>query len=351
MRKRRTTNQRLTSERDQQKKHIIRGVVKRGTNPQLQAASRNAWRVIKSLFKCALLGALCYGAWLAYDRLFWRNPDYALTSYVPVVVDGSLTREQVLAAAGLTGHRNIFDYDIDSGREALKALPQVENADIRRYLPNRIEVTVTERKPVAWVMNDAKDDRTHLLDARGLVFMPKRILPEYEPLPVISGVELGDLIPGKPIRKSELLAALELLRRTRGGVGETEVLSIDVSKGYCLTATDQRHARVTFGLDDIPGQLECLAVIRNSAGSQEIETVNLMVAHNIPVTFVPQPDAEETDPAPDAEKPDKAERPKVLGTDPGRSTKPAPARKAEPSSKPKDTPSKGGVNFKKFRNA
>jgi cell division protein FtsQ len=338
MKKRRTTNRKLTSDRDQQKKHIIRGVVKRGSKPQLKAARKNAWRLIKVVFKCAAVAALCYGGWVAYDRLFWRNPDYALSD-VAFATDGSLTREQALTTAQLIVGRNIYDYDLDVAREALKAMPQVEQAEVRRYLPNRIEVAITERKPVAWVMNNAqKDERTHLLDARGLVFKPKRILPEYEPLPVISGVELGDLAPGKPIRKSELVAALDLLRLSRES-GHTQILSIDVAKGYSLVATDQRHAKVVFGLDDIADQLRRLSLYRNEASNSipplEIETVNLMVQYNVPVTFVQPPES-----AP-VEEPPQPESPKIIGADSAKGSKPAPAKKAEPKSK--ETPKRDGV--------
>jgi cell division septal protein FtsQ len=344
MKPRRNANKKLTTARDAQKKHIIRGVVKRGTKPQLKAAKRNAWRVIKGLFKVSLIAAVCYGGWYAYDRLFWRNPDYALSD-VAFTTDGSLTREQALTVAQLKPGRNVYDYDLDAATAALEALPQVANAAISRYLPNRIEVTVSERKPVAWVVNDVKDERTHLLDARGLVFKPKRLLTEYDPLPVISGVELGDLAPGKPIRKSELVAALQLLRLSRE-TNETQVLSIDVSKGYCLVATDQRHSRVTFGLDEIGDQLRRLALYRqdasNSIPPQEIETINLMVQYNVPVTFVPPPEPEPLEEAAVAEPPP----PRVKAAEPSKSTKPAPAKKAEP--KTKDAPKRDGVT-KQFR--
>lgn len=351
MKKRRTTNRKLTSERDQQKKFIIHGVVKRGANPKLQLASRSAWKIIKSVFKLALLAAVGLGVWIGYDKLFWRNPDYALSD-IAFTTDGSLSREQALAVAHLSPGRNIYSYRLDESCEALKALPQVENAEIRRYLPNRVEVTVTERKPVAWVTDESSDERTHLLDARGLVFQPKRALPEYDPLPIISGVELGDLAPGKPIRKSELVAALELLRRSRESGGETQVLSIDVSRGYCIVATDQRHAKLTFGLDDIAGQLENLSMIRRTASlrGDEIATVNLMVQKNIPVTLVQRASSADDD---DVDISAIAERPRVLA-DPPRGAKPStttpsPAKKAEPTS-PKNSPGPKPIT-KPFRRA
>jgi len=74
-----------------------------------------------------------------------------------------------------------------------------------------------------------------------------------------------------------VLAALELLKRTRE-TGAFKVLSIDVSKAYCLVATDQKRAQLTFGLDDITGQLDRLSAVRGEAAliGQEIQTINLI---------------------------------------------------------------------------
>ncbi len=349
MSKRRISNKKLTTAREHRKKYIIKGVVKRGTNPRIQAAGRSAGRLLKVVFVVALLVGLGIGAKEGYRKLFWENPDYALKE-VRYSTDGSLTREMAIAVTGFKEGRNIFGYRLDSGRDALKALPQVENVEIRRYLPNRIEITLTERKPVAWVTarvsdDPAKSERSHLLDARGLVFKPKRLLPEYDPLPVIGGVEMGDIVPGKPIGKAEVVTALELLRRTNES-GDFKILSMDVSKGYCITATDQKRAQLTFGLDEVESQLKRLTIVQREAAlmTQEVKTVNLMLARNIPVTFVTSPDAE---PEPVMEAP--IPKAKLIGADPAKGAKPAPTG-TKRNDKNKDTPkSEGDGVLKSFR--
>ena len=349
MTKRRTTNKKLTTAREHRKKYIIRGVVKRGSNPRIQAAGRSVRRVLKAVFFAALLAGLCYGANEGYRKLFWENPDYSLKE-VRYSTDGSLTRDMAIAVTGFKEGRNIFGYRLDSGRDALKAMPQVENVEIRRYLPNRIEIVVTERKPVAWVTahvsdDPAKSERSHLLDARGLVFKPKRLLPEYEPLPVIGGVEMGDIVPGKPLAKAEIQTALDLLRRTNES-GDFKILSMDVSKGYCITVTDQKRAQLTFGLDDVESQLKRLTAVQREVAlvTREVKTVNLMLARNIPVTYVISPDAE---PEPVMEAP--IPKPKLIGADPAKGAKPTPAG-TKRNDKNKDTPKReGDVVLKKFR--
>ena len=115
MTKRRTTNKKLTTAREHRKKYIIRGVVKRGSNPRIQAAGRSVRRVLKAVFFAALLAGLCYGANEGYRKLFWENPDYSLKE-VRYSTDGSLTRDMAIAVTGFKEGRNIFGYRLDSGR-------------------------------------------------------------------------------------------------------------------------------------------------------------------------------------------------------------------------------------------
>jgi hypothetical protein len=66
-----------------------------------------------------------------------------------------------------------------------------------------------------------------------------------------------------------------------------QIREIDVSKGYCLLVSDKNHTRVTFGFDNLDTQLQRLEqfLIYADDSKRELETVNLLVQRNIPVTF------------------------------------------------------------------
>ena len=359
MKRRRPSNQRLTSDRERRKKYFVSGVVKRGTNETWLGIRRWISRLVKVVALAALAGGLYYGVTQGWRKLFWQNPDYALSD-IPFTTDGTLTREQALAVAKLTPGANIFSYRTNAVRDALGTLPQVESAEVTRYLPNRIEIAVHERKPAAWLAaapgaKSAGPGPTHLLDARGIVFQPKHIPHEFKMLPTIGGVQTEDLEPGKPIRKAEVLAALELLRHTRE-TGCFKVMAIDVSKAYCLVATDQKHAQLTFGLDDIAAQLDRLSAVRGEAAliGQEIQTINLIPVRNIPVTFM-QPVPSEND---DASEPVAVARAVLTKAKPGGEAassakeKARPARKRDEPPKAKDTPKgEGNGILKRFHTA
>jgi hypothetical protein len=84
------------------------------------------------------------------------------------------------------------------------------------------------------------------------------------------------------------------------------IISIDVSKPYATVVTDASNARFTFGNNDLPAQLDrlrkLLAHCRDTG--RRIDTANLIVTRNTPVTFVLTPETRgpRITPAPAAKK-------------------------------------------------
>ena len=148
--KRRPKNHRMTSNRERRKQYFVHGVVKRGTNETWLGIRRWTGRLFKVLALAALAGGGYYGATQGWKKLFWENPDYALSN-ITFSTDGTLTRDQAIAVTKLKTGVNIFSYKTAAVRDALRTLPQVEGAEVTRYLPDRIEIAVRERKPTAWL--------------------------------------------------------------------------------------------------------------------------------------------------------------------------------------------------------
>ena len=65
--------------------------------------------------------------------------------------------EELYAAIGLEeGKSSIFEADPHDIRMRLEALPWVARADVRRVWPNRVEILIVERRPVALWQSDGK---------------------------------------------------------------------------------------------------------------------------------------------------------------------------------------------------
>ena len=265
------------------------------------------------------IAGVVFGAKRALNAWFFENPDYAVRS-IDVTTDGKLTRDTILKAADVTEGANIFQVNLLQLQERLRSLPQVEESRVQRVLPNKLAISIQERRPVAWVVGSdgvpPNFENAFLVDRRGILLKPKGSAPEYAGLPVILGVETSSLVAGQALDREEVKAALELLRNS-AEVLQTrlQIQSIDVSKEYCLVVTDKQRSVVTFGTDELVVQLRRLERLMNycEKNSKELQTANLLVQRNIPVTFAqstalepeaaPTPSPEQVKPSGDASHP------------------------------------------------
>jgi cell division septal protein FtsQ len=323
-------NKRISNARQRQQQHLL-DVKLRASTERSRRFQAVCGFVFKTIFYVGLIAGIWFGGKEGLRRFVWENPDYFVHE-INFATDGALTREQVLAKAEIAENRNIFTIDIGRTRAAIEQLPQVESAVVQRVFPSRINITVTERRPIAWVAAKGDEDpsaseRSFLIDGRGIVLRSRVLLPEYFHLPVITGFETENLVPGKRVNVLEMQSALELIRLNAEST-RFQIQNIDLAKGYCLVVTDQHHAKITFGLDRMDAQLARYyrCVERATKEHREIQTVNLVVERNVPVTFVDQ-EAE----ASAVEDPTK---PKTPPAPEQRPTTPAPkgpeVRKAEP---------------------
>ena len=294
MSKRRSTkqNRRLSTTRQRRQQHLL--------DVKVRARRASARRLQKGFFVLSLLlvllsllGAGLFGAQRLLNTLFFTNPDYAIHS-VEVTTDGDLGRDAVLRAAQIEDGSNIFAINLSAVEDRLRALPQVEEVDVQRLLPDKLVVVIQERRPIAWIAStDANKtgfnyDGAFLMDRRGIVLQPKGSAPEYMTLPVIIGVDLKKVTVGQPVDNDPVKTALELIRECPEMLqSRFQIATIDVSKEYSLVVTDKQRSLITFSPDDLTDQLRRLAMLLSycEKNSKELESANLMAERNIPVVF------------------------------------------------------------------
>jgi cell division protein FtsQ len=286
-------NRRVSNTRQRKQQHLLEVTIRRDI-ARKQQTRRFVGVTCRLLLAIGVIGGAVWGGREGLRKFLWENPDYYLTD-VRVPPNGALTREQILAAAQIVEGRNIFEVDLAKARAGIDALPQVDRVEVQRVLPNRINIQIIERKPIAWAAARADEDpsvsdKAFLIDARGVVMRSKTMLPEYLLLPVISGVPVENYAPGQVIKSIEMQAALDLIRLNADSTF-FQIRNVDISKGYCLVVTDRNHVRVTFGLDAIDQQQARLNRIleRTQQMQREVQTVNLLVERNTPVTFLEAP--------------------------------------------------------------
>jgi cell division protein FtsQ len=292
----RKQNKRASSTRQRKHQHLL-DVKVRAKN----VAARRMQNVLLTLCGLVLiasvLGGIAFGAKRVLNALCFANADYALKT-IEVTSDGKLSRETILHTADVAEGKNIFSIDLPKVQEKLGSLPQVEDSRIQRILPNKLVISIQERRPVAWVVpadtntGSFNFENAYLVDRRGILLKTKLLAPEYLGLPLIIGVDTSNCQAGQPLEQDEVKAALDLIRASAEILqGRLQIQSIDVSKGYCLLVTDKQRASITFSTDEIEWQLHRLEAVLSycDKNNRELQTVNLMAQRNVPVTFLPQP--------------------------------------------------------------
>jgi cell division protein FtsQ len=293
----RVRNERVSNPRQRRQQHLLDVRVR--SHKATQHRNRKVLVVIsKVLLAMVVCAGLYLGGKLGAKRLFFENPDYRL-SQIEVLTDGTLQHEQIVKAAGLREGENIFSINLAQVHDRLQQLPQVDEVQVERNLPSRIDLRIVERKPIAWITSDKTildpfaSDAAFLVDARGVLMKEKKLLTEHLGLPLITGCTSESLEAGKVVESVEAKAALELLRLSTRSFMQTrfQIREIHISKGYCVVVSDKNHTRVTFGFDNLEAQLQRLEqfLVYADDSKRELETVNLLVQRNIPVTFTKNP--------------------------------------------------------------
>ncbi len=183
-----------------------------------------------------LLGGVGFGAMVGYEAA--TKSEYLTVSAVRIVGNGEVTKEEI--EKGLTAilGRQILELDLDELGEALASHPWIEKVNVRRDLPDRLTVEVTERRPVAGIVSGA---RRWLVDAHG-VLLDARAVEADDPFAVVTvrGVVLPkEAKPGDYIDPSVFDPAVKVGRRLGGykllGIGG--LASVDVARPDRLDLT------------------------------------------------------------------------------------------------------------------
>lgn len=160
----------------------------------------------------------------AYGTSSWR---FRLDSRENIHIEGmeNVAPEQVAEVFRADVGRNLFQISLDDRRRALEQIPWIESAAVMRLLPDRLQVSVTERKPVAFVQIGS---RISLMDPHGVVMeMPAARQKQYS-FPVVMGMSESEPRSTREARMkiySALIGALD----SQGGRYSEDLSEVDLS--------------------------------------------------------------------------------------------------------------------------
>src|SRR5947208_14835191 len=154
----RPRNQRVSNPRQRKQQHLLDVKVR-----ARKATQHRNRRVLVFISKIALAAAICagiyFGGRIGMRRFFFENPEYRL-AMIDVQTDGALQRDQVLKTADLREGENIFQVNLANVHRVLQQLPQVDEVEVVRKLPDEIDIRILERKPIAWITSEKQISRS-----------------------------------------------------------------------------------------------------------------------------------------------------------------------------------------------
>jgi cell division protein FtsQ len=166
-----------------------------------KTANHLLWAAVAAMVLCCA-GLLMAGLY-HYGEKSWR---FRVDSSDDIAILGTdnVTKAQIMEVMGADIGRNIFFIPLAQQKAQLEQIPWVEAASVMRFVPNRLQVEIHERTPVAFARVGS---RIFLIDAGGtLMDLPR--MHKYS-FPVILGMN-----PGEPLstRAPRMKAYDELVR-------------------------------------------------------------------------------------------------------------------------------------------
>lgn len=159
-----------------------------------------------------------------------------------------LTREDVLAIAGVEPGMDLLRLNLKSVCEQLSRNPWVESVRVQRFFPDRISIGIVEREPVA-VINMGY---IYYLDGKGVVF---KTLSQGDNLdyPVVTGFSEEDMATDPAGTEAALKSTCSLLKvlQEQGAFILADVSEIHYDKGFGFTLfTTSGGLPVKVGMED-----------------------------------------------------------------------------------------------------
>jgi cell division protein FtsQ len=175
------------------------------------------------------------GIWLTYagTRFLLTAPSMRLIHPEQVGISGNhfVSRTAVLETFVPDRGKSILRIPIEGRRAEIESLPWVERATVRRVLPNRIQVDIVERTPVAFLRDNSN---MFLIDAHGVILDPP-LKADFH-FPVVTGVFSGMPMDEREKRMQLFESFSQQVEDARPGA-MNQVSEIDLSDASDLTAS------------------------------------------------------------------------------------------------------------------
>ncbi len=217
--------------------------------------------VIKKMifFICLCIAAFfCYCIGVQYSKWISKSEQFSLQN---TEVEGNIyfSKEEILEQSGIQENTCIWNIDLESMCKNLEENPFLDYIHIYRSFPDKLVISVIEKKPVALLK---VNDTFLTIDKTGMV-LPSKIGKMYD-LPLISGNFKGKIGVGRKAGGKRLQFTLSLLNmiinvRPKLYSEISEILINEENEVYFFMS--RNGIPVKFGKGNWMYKINCLAEI------------------------------------------------------------------------------------------
>jgi cell division protein FtsQ len=194
---------------------------------------KKAWKTYLRVTFWSVIALAAAATSYALGHYLLVSPEMALIHSDQVQVTGNqnVPRGRVLEIFAADRNRSVLRIPLNERRRQLETIPWVEQATVRRALPNRIEVEITERTPIAF-LREGSD--LALVDVHGVIL--DRPLKANFHFPVITGIGTDMPIEDRELRMQMFAGFSQQVESARAGAMD-QVSEVDLTEAKDLRAT------------------------------------------------------------------------------------------------------------------
>jgi cell division protein FtsQ len=194
---------------------------------------KKAWKTYLRVAFWSVIALAAAGTTYALGHYLLVSPEMALihSDQVQVKDNQYVPKGRILEIFAVDRNRSVLRIPLNERRRQLETIPWVDQATVRRALPNRIEVEITERTPIAF-LREGSD--LALVDVHGVIL--DRPLKGNFHFPVVTGMGTDMPIEDRELRMQMFAGFSQQVEAARGGAMD-QVSEVDLTEAKDLRAT------------------------------------------------------------------------------------------------------------------
>jgi cell division protein FtsQ len=194
---------------------------------------KKAWKTYARVAVWSVAGVALAGTCYAMGNFLFSSQHMALLRADQVQVNGAhyVSQSAVLEIFRVDRNHSVLRIPLVERRKQLEQLPWVEHATVMRALPNRVEVEIKERTPIAFLR---EGNALALVDVHGVIL--ERPLKANFHFPVVTGLSEDMPLEDRELRMQMFASFSQQVESAKPGAMD-QVNEVDLTEAKNLTAT------------------------------------------------------------------------------------------------------------------